>query len=1095
MKKNITLLTCLFITLSAIAQTYSGGSGTEADPYLISSKADMQALTTAYNTSGKYFLLTQDITEAVTTIIGTNSTYPFRGTFDGGGYKVNANISIITTAQVQHVGIFGYTSGAVIKNLGVTGSVTISNNSFAPYAGGICGYAVSTTITNCYNIGNISASSSSSSYAGGICGYASSTTINNCYNTGNISSSVTNINPYTGGICGSVSSTVITNCMVINATISARRGGSNNSSNAGRIVGSSSSGGTIQNCYALAMMQINGAIRSSQDANSKDGKDFNGSIRLIDSIGLNEFAIIFNLVSSKINYGDIINLNKNNFPITFQSSDNTIAEISENILIAKKLGAVTITARHNWETTDWLFEIQQIINKATLTVQADTITSIYGDTPQFTCRYFGFVNNETEAVLTKLPDFSGATATSNVGDYLITPFGAEAENYSFIYKNGLLQIGKRDLIAIPDIISRAYGDNNPFLSISYNGFVNGNSAVDISIQPTATTTATKVSPIGDYEITCSGGSATNYNFIYETGLLKILKRDIKVIPNDITRYYLSENPILTFSYNGGFVNGDTEEDVIILKPTIATTATKYSDVGEYDITCSGGKVANNYNFAAYEIGKLTIIPNPYSGGGGTVAEPFLISSKKDMETLADSVNGGNTYSGVYFLLTNDLIETDTITTIIGNNNPNSNGYFTRYNVFSGIFDGGGHKIYVNIRNSNVHAVGLFGAIRNAMIQNLTVYGNISLILRNSPYGLPSEIGGICGSASSSLIENCSNYGMVSVSITDNYRSSAGGICGVAYDGTSIINCYNVGWISSSSRSDIYDGSTETYSQVGGICGYGNASIINCYNVGRISATSTSQVRSNRGATYFSASSNSVAGGICAEGSATIKNCYNAGDVSSSSSSNANVLWDYGGAESYSHSGGITGKGGQCKITDCFNTGNILSSSAAKVGENTSGSFIKRFSYSGGISPSAIIENCYSTDNTDISSFQSQSWIEENLKWDFDEIWKMSNINSIFKGLPIFKSQEDLEITSIEVPKLEEKRDIIVYPNPAKDYLFIRSDYPVEKIEIYNQSGMCVLINNNITDKLDVSGLVNGFYFARIYIDGIPLIKKIIVKKQ
>jgi hypothetical protein len=101
--KNFKLFIVLaYLTLfstSLATQTYSGGSGTEADPYLISSKADMATLATAVNNgtsySGKFFLLTQDITEVVTTIIGTiigNGT-SFKGTFDGGGHSVNVSIS------------------------------------------------------------------------------------------------------------------------------------------------------------------------------------------------------------------------------------------------------------------------------------------------------------------------------------------------------------------------------------------------------------------------------------------------------------------------------------------------------------------------------------------------------------------------------------------------------------------------------------------------------------------------------------------------------------------------------------------------------------------------------------------------------------------------------------------------------------------------------------------------------------------------------------------------------------------------------------------------------------------------------------------
>jgi hypothetical protein len=50
MKKFIpTTFICLFTAISGFAQTYSGGSGSETSPYLISSKADMETLATTVN--------------------------------------------------------------------------------------------------------------------------------------------------------------------------------------------------------------------------------------------------------------------------------------------------------------------------------------------------------------------------------------------------------------------------------------------------------------------------------------------------------------------------------------------------------------------------------------------------------------------------------------------------------------------------------------------------------------------------------------------------------------------------------------------------------------------------------------------------------------------------------------------------------------------------------------------------------------------------------------------------------------------------------------------------------------------------------------
>ena len=295
--KLIFLITGLFAAITSIsAQTYSGGSGTQSSPYLISTKADMVALATAVNGgttySGKYFLLTANIS-GITTCVGYQNL--FRGAFDGGGYELDIN---------NTSGVFGTLAGATIKNLGVKGTVT---NTSGTSAGGICSYiGDNSTITNCYNLANITLSGSSSVYAGGICGYASGGNISNCYNLGDISTTTTSYYYYfcAGGICGSgensyisncynlgdISATTttsssypypcaggicgyygtITSCFSAGTAIIAKRGSSNVSSYSGRIVGS---GGTINNCYALSTMTINGTAITSSNVYSKNGGD------------------------------------------------------------------------------------------------------------------------------------------------------------------------------------------------------------------------------------------------------------------------------------------------------------------------------------------------------------------------------------------------------------------------------------------------------------------------------------------------------------------------------------------------------------------------------------------------------------------------------------------------------------------------------------------------------------------------------------------------------------------------------------------------------------------------------------------------------
>lgn len=73
--------------------------------------------------------------------------------------------------------------------------------------------------------------------------------------------------------------------------------------------------------------------------------------------------------------------------------------------------------------------------------------------------------------------------------------------------------------------------------------------------------------------------------------------------SNVSRGYGDENPQFNISYSG-FINGENES-VLTTQPTISTSATKTSNVGDYPITISGG-VATNYEFD-YESGVLTII--------------------------------------------------------------------------------------------------------------------------------------------------------------------------------------------------------------------------------------------------------------------------------------------------------------------------------------------------------------------------------------------------------------------------------------------------------------------------------------------------------
>lgn len=142
---------------------------TVTGPLTIGSTADWDAfagiVTRGFDYSGMVVILTADI--SITTTVGT-SDHPFRGTFDGGGHVLTADIR---DYQGQGLAPFRYISGATIENLVVDGSVVGDI-----HTAGVVGFATGTgnSIVNC----TVTALVSGSTHIGGILGHGLSGDIN-----------------------------------------------------------------------------------------------------------------------------------------------------------------------------------------------------------------------------------------------------------------------------------------------------------------------------------------------------------------------------------------------------------------------------------------------------------------------------------------------------------------------------------------------------------------------------------------------------------------------------------------------------------------------------------------------------------------------------------------------------------------------------------------------------------------------------------------------------------------------------------------------------------------------------------------------------
>jgi len=204
--------------------------------------------------------------------------------------------------------------------------------------------------------------------------------------------------------------------------------------------------------------------------------------------------------------------------------------------------------------------------------------------------------------------FTGAltrVAGEGVGIYAIKQ-GTLAlnSNYTLTYVGANLTIGKALLSITADNQSKTYGQANPVLTITYSGFVNGDTKASLTTPATATTTAIASSAAGVYTITPAGAVAANYTITYVNGKLTINPAILTVTAGNATRIYKEANPLFTITYSG-FKNGDTQAS-LTTKATATTLATATSGVGTYPITPAGA-VSGNYSFS-YVNGTLTITP-------------------------------------------------------------------------------------------------------------------------------------------------------------------------------------------------------------------------------------------------------------------------------------------------------------------------------------------------------------------------------------------------------------------------------------------------------------------------------------------------------
>lgn len=301
----------------------------------------------------------------------------------------------------------------------------------------------------------------------------------------------------------------------------------------------------------------------------------------------------------------------------------------------------------------------------------------------------------------------------------------------------------------------------------------------------------------------------------------------------------------------------------------------------------------------------------FSGGDGSITNPYQISTKEDLEAV-------NIDLSAHYIMVNDVDlvgEATYSTAVIAPDIDYENSATYDGEMFSGSFNGNGFKIIgltINDKGTGSDYVGLFGyigpeaEIHNVIIENCYVglgeYHNASLAGCNSGtinncHSTGTIRGyynaaGLIGINNNGTVTQCSFAGEIISS------RSAGGIVGSNYQGGNIVQCYSTGTISGKGN-------------VGGLVNinYSDSTIVECFSSATVICLG------------------SLAGGLAGSNSGAISKCFATGDVEGANNSgglvgsndgNIDDCYSIGTIEGYDGVGGLIG----------YNSGNISSSYAS-----------------------------------------------------------------------------------------------------------------------------------------------------------------------
>lgn len=616
--------------ISSNAMAFSGGDGSENNPYVIISAEDLLSIP---NESTDYFILDADIIS----FGGTRKV--FCGNFDGNGHTINLEQTFSEgvdcnyyNSDIQYFGLFSECRGAMIKNLTITGILDISTRNYAKgtksasydnkwsnihwyfnfyltqvFVGSICGYSNSSTFANCKTNINIEFAASydtryasmhlgivTDSWFGGIVGYGYNCEFSECsVNSSMTTDLIPDSYQTTWGPCGIYDYIKDNGC--------------------GGIAGFAD-GCTVSDCYSDIIITDND--RLSLDGGGLVGHSHNSNFYRSYAISSMNFSRSGAMaVKGNAKFHDCIGYSEKTQPINEFSFENCyVTTIDEENGQLNNVDPVMLSMQQwydencpSWDfeniwylpsTPDALpcFRIEPSISWEGFAKYGSTIT-FKSSNPY----------NKLEITPENSNDLSvdgSSIIFKRAGKISIVISQGSVTPYKPIKKIFTFDVEKLPLYISAKNIEMEYG-NIPDLDniMIFDGFINEDNENSLKSLPSVYCSVTSKSDVGVYNIALSGGESDNYNLLLQNGKIIVVQRSLQATPRSVSRTYGYPNPTFTVEISG-FVEGQ-DEYMITEYPIVTTQANERSNVGEYNLVCKGGNVHPNYKLV-YNNGILTV---------------------------------------------------------------------------------------------------------------------------------------------------------------------------------------------------------------------------------------------------------------------------------------------------------------------------------------------------------------------------------------------------------------------------------------------------------------------------------------------------------